>query len=134
MASKRDPKLQAFMQWISYSLGQVDFELVEKDNMTETYYQAMQFYEKKFGNADKNRLTQEDIEFLLVLQKQPLSGNEIGLRMSFTAKTTNNRIAKAMEKMLISTFYQEKVRYYKLTEYGRARVREAILEMEEYNV
>lgn len=132
MASKRSPHLQAFTHWLSYSLSHVDFEKVEEDGMLDTYFMAMEFFEDEFGGMKKNDLTQQDIEFLLALQNgKPATGAELCEKLSITPKTVANRIAKATEKMMIQTFYEKKTRFYVITDYGRKRLRDEIIAMEE---
>lgn len=131
MASQRSAEKQAFMQFFAYALNQVEFNQMEKDGMLDLYMTAMQFYEKNYGNGDKNRLTSADIEFLLTIQSMAKSGSEIMNELGIDAKTIANRITKSMEKGIICTFFERGTRYYKLTDYGRTRLKEEINALEE---
>ena len=133
MAGNRGADKQAFMQIFSYALSHVSFEKLLEDDLLDTYMVGMGYYEKVFGNREINQLTEADIEFLLCLESKPLTGEEIAERLSLSGKTVANRINKALEKGLCGTFYEKfkKNRYYELTVYGKQRLREEIMKMED---
>lgn len=132
MASNRGADKQAFMQIFSYALGYLTIEKLEEDGLLDDYYLALNFYEEKFGNKKTNMLTLADIDFLVCLQSKALTSDEICSILSIDKKTFANRINKAMEKGICSSFLEghKKTRYYELTIYGRKRLRESIYEME----
>jgi len=117
-----------FVQLVSYWQENMDFEKLERDNMTEVYFEGMKYFEQIAGKAGKVRLFPEDIQLLLLMRgDKHFSIEELSELLSVETRSMNKRIYKLVVRGYVSSYKERKHKYFKLTPYGEKQLVEEIL-------
>ena len=121
----------AFKHFMNYLNSQVlDFEQLEKGDMMETYYKAMQFFGEVAGNSAYSPFYHEDAKLLLSIERRTMSLDELVDIMDSSVRSMGTKMNKLINYGYVTNLKEKKVTYYRLTPYGRKFLEELINDSE----
>lgn len=121
-------KRAEFINLINYWHERADFNQMEEDNMMDTYYKGMEYFDIKFGKRGKTELFPEDIQYLLSIRGQKhYTSEELAAMHGEMPEKMRGKMYKLMLKGFITSYRENNKTYYRITPYGEKMLVDEIL-------